>query len=70
MTANSPITPLIADTDIAADRFCRAIERGDRLVQFPKVHALATIAASHLPPYVLERISRKVTESRRKGFGK
>jgi short-subunit dehydrogenase len=70
MTANSPFTPWIADADIAADRFCRAIERGDRLVQFPKIHSFAAIAASHLPAGVLERIGRKATESRRKGFGK
>jgi short-subunit dehydrogenase len=70
MTAYSPSTPLIVDANIAAEHFCRAIERGDRLVKFPKVHSLAAIAVSHLPACVLEPISRKLTESRRRGFGK
>lgn len=70
MTAKLESTPLIVDADVAADRFCRAIERGDRLVQFPKVHALATIAAAHLPAMLLEPLGRKLSESQRKGSGK
>jgi short-subunit dehydrogenase len=65
MTASSPSTPLIVEANVAADRYCRAIERGDRLVQFPKIHAVAAIAAAHLPAALLEAISRKLTEANR-----
>jgi short-subunit dehydrogenase len=70
MTANAPSTPFIADADRAADRFCRAIERGSRIVRFPKIHAAAAIAAAHLPAPLLEKLGRKVTESRRLRFRK
>jgi short-subunit dehydrogenase len=68
MTAHGRPTPLIVAADRAADRFCRAIERGDRLVRFPKIHSVATIAAAHLPDWALERLGRKVMESRRREF--
>ncbi|MDM7924652.1 MAG: SDR family NAD(P)-dependent oxidoreductase [bacterium] len=68
MTAAAKHTPLIVDADRAADRFCSAIERGDRLVRFPKIHSAATIAAGHLPAWALERIGRRTMESRRREF--
>lgn len=68
MTAKLPSTPLIVDADVAADRFCRAVERGDRLVRFPAVHAAATIAANHLPAFVLEPLGRLASRDQRRPF--
>lgn len=68
MTARQKHTPLIVEADRAADRFCRAIERGDRLVRYPKIHSAAAIAAGHLPAWALERIGRRTMQSRRREF--
>lgn len=70
MTAKLKSTPFIGDTDVAADRFCRAIARGARRVRYPIVHALAVGAASWLPAPVFEPISRKVTEPQRRALVK
>jgi len=70
MTAKLDSTPLIVDADKAADRFCKAIARGDRLVRYPAIHSFATIAASHLPAMILEPLGRKVSEPQRAEFEK
>lgn len=61
MTAKLHSTPFIAETNVAADKFCRAIARGARRIRYPKVHAFAVGAASVLPAPIFEPIARKVT---------
>jgi short-subunit dehydrogenase len=70
MTAKLKSTPFIGDTDVAADKFCRAIARGARRVRFPTVHALAVGAAGWLPASIFEPIARKVTEPQRRALVK
>lgn len=70
MTAKLKSTPFIADTHVAADRFCRAIARGARRVRFPKVHAFAVGAASWLPAPLFEPLSRKTSEPQRRALQK
>jgi len=68
MTAKLKSTPFIADTSVAADRFCRGIARGARRVRYPTIHAVAIGAALWLPAPVFQPINRKVMEPQRRAF--
>ncbi len=57
--------PFIAQTDTAADVFCRGIERGARVVAYPRIHAVASRAASWVPPFIYEPLARRASEPQR-----
>jgi short-subunit dehydrogenase len=57
--------PFIADTHVAADKFCRAIARGARRIAYPRVHALSSKFISIVPAPIYEPLARKASEPQR-----
>ena len=58
--------PFRAETEDAADVFCRAILRGARTVSYPRIHAVATRALAWVPAPLLEPIARRASEPQRR----
>jgi NADP-dependent 3-hydroxy acid dehydrogenase YdfG len=50
--------PFRAETDVAADRFCRAIVRGERTYAYPKVHAWPGLALRAVPGALYRPVAR------------
>jgi short-subunit dehydrogenase len=58
--------PFIAETDVAADVFGRAILRGARTIAYPRVHAIASRAIACIPQPIYEPLARRASESQRR----
>jgi short-subunit dehydrogenase len=58
--------PFMAETDVAADVFCRAILRGARTIAYPRIHAAATRAISWIPQPIYEPLARRASEQQRR----
>lgn len=54
-------TPFIADTDVAADHFCRAILRGARTCAYPRIHGLSSRAIALVPAALYEPLAQRAS---------
>jgi short-subunit dehydrogenase len=55
----------IADTHVAADKYCRAIARGARSIAYPRVHALSSKLIGLVPAPIFEPLARRASEPQR-----
>ena len=53
--------PFIADTDVAADKFCRAILRGTRTIAYPRVHAIPARLMRWIPAPIYEPLAQRAS---------
>ncbi len=60
--------PFMATTEVAADKFCRAITRGAREFAFPKVHAWPGLMLKVVPGALYEPISKRASQPQLKLF--
>jgi short-subunit dehydrogenase len=61
--------PFIAEADVATAFFLNAIFKGQRMVRYPRVHALGVQALKLLPDAVFQKASKKASRSQRAAFG-
>lgn len=54
-------TPFMAETDVAADRFGRAILRGARVYAYPKIHSAAAQVMGLSPAPIYEPLARRAS---------
>jgi short-subunit dehydrogenase len=55
----------IADTHVAADKYCQAIARGARSIAYPRVHALSSKFIGMVPSPIYEPLARRASEPQR-----
>jgi short-subunit dehydrogenase len=60
--------PFRATTDVAVEKFCRAIVRGARVFVFPKIHGWPAKLVPLIPDAIYEPIGKRATETVRKHF--
>jgi short-subunit dehydrogenase len=60
--------PFRAKTEVAVDKFCRAIVRGARVFVFPKVHGWPAKLVPFVPDAIYEPLSKRATEPVRKYY--